>query len=360
MVAATNCSASPDLKALFVLSSTGGAAALVCLLAAVVVFATRLHTTTLDCRLALYHVLAGLVSGIACVCQLLSVLYYDEPVSATHAGCTAVAFLLHYSLWMKLCFNGWTILHLFCYAVCYRNPHKLEAVYVLTSIAIPAAISAIPVATRSYGLAGAWCWIKSGNECSLDKEIDLKRLTMQQLALWNAPAAGMVALGLISVLAVVTILVCRSYAEKIDRERAILVIKPSTINTSALNQIFPLLVNIVTWCLLVIPSMLNHVYGGHLIVSQSLVLADALCTPAWSIAAGVTMVIHVILVLNCRMAPDAEQARRYGTIAEERDFANSAVFHSTDTANWSSSFHSTVTSCQLANWNAASGHVIHS
>ena len=347
---AANCSASdiePKLNALFVLSSTGGAAVLVCLLATVLVLVTRLHTT-LASRLALYHVLTGLISGIACVCQILSVLYYDEPVSAIHAGCTAIAFLLHYSLWMKLCFNVWTILYLFSYAVCYRSPKKLEVVCVSTSLVIPAVISAIPVATRSYGLTEAWCWIKSGNECSSDPDRDLKGLTMQSLVLWNAPAAGMLALGLFSVLAVVIILACRTYLEKIDRERAILVIKKSTINTSALNQILPLLVNIVTWCLLGIPSMLNRVYGGHSVI---IMLADALCTPAWSMAAGVTMVIHVTLMLNSRKSMTPEQAPRYGTVEEERDFAGSAVFYGSDSINWSSSFQST-NSCELVNRNA--------
>ena len=73
--------------------------------------------------------------------------------------------------------------------------------------------------------------------------------------------------------------------------------------------------------------MLNRVYGGHSVI---IMLADALCTPAWSIAAGVTMVIHVTLTLNSRKSMTPEQAPWYGTVEEERDFAGSAVFYGSE------------------------------
>ena len=342
-----NCSVSDielKLTALFVLSSTGGAAALVCLLAAVLVIVARLHKL-FAYRLALYHVFIGLVSGTVCACELLSVLYYDDPVSV-HNPCTAIAFLMQYSLWMKLCFTGWVTIHLFCSAICNRDLKKLEILCIFASLLIPAVMSIVPVASpsSSYGLAGAWCWIKSMNECSSNAQSEG---VAAQLTLWHGPAAGMLVLVTVTLLTVVVTLACRMYAEKVDRDRAVLVIRRPTY-TSDLNQLLPLLAYPVTWCLMVIPSLLEGVYRAYSIPRWGFVLANAFCTPAWSLAAGVTMVIHVLLVLGNRASKTlGERRARYGSI---EDFGSSAAYYSTESVNWSSSFRSS-TSCELANRN---------
>ena len=336
----------PKLTALFVLSATGGVSALVCLVAAVLSLASGLHKH-LPYRLALYHVLAGFVSGTICACELLSVLYYGDPASPG-VGCTALAFLMHYSMWMKLCFTGWVSFHLFCLASFNQNLKKLEILYVSTSLLLPAAVSAVPAATGSYGLAGAWCWIKSKNECS--SEVYSEGVT-EQLALWYGPAAGSLALDSVAVLTAVAVLTCRTYMEKVDRDRAVLVIRRPT-QTSSLSQMLPLLAYTVTWCLLVIPSMVDRLYAATHSdpVPPGLVLANAFCIPGWSLAAGVTMVINVLLVLASRKSTALEKQRtRYGSI--EEDFGDSVAIYSTDSVNWSSSFMST-TSCELANRNA--------
>ena len=120
--------------------------------------------------LALYHVITGLLSGMACVLEAVSILYYDRPDSDDPpSACIAIAFTIQYCVWMKLCFTFWVTFHLFSYAVCYRNLKRLELLYVLTSLIIPMIVSVIPLATGSYGLAGSWCWIRTCTGSSAEK-----------------------------------------------------------------------------------------------------------------------------------------------------------------------------------------------
>ena len=276
--------------ALIVLSGTGGAAVLICLLAVILVVAKRLYEL-FAYRLALYHVVTGLLSGAACVLEALSLLYYPPSSDYPPTACIAVAFTIQYLVWMKLCFTFWVTFHLFSYAVFYKNLKKFELVYVLTALLVPAVVSIIPFTTGSYGLAGSWCWIQT---CTSGSE-ENKAGVIEQFALWYVPSIVLLFLDCVVVVVMVAVLSCRTFVERKGRKEALLVMK-RPLQQSALKQLLPLLVYPVTWCLLSIPPLVDRVYDAMNTRNDGLTVANAFCTSAWSLAAGLALVVHIILV----------------------------------------------------------------
>ena len=71
-----------------------------------------------------------------------------------------------YAEWMKLLFTMWVTFHLFCFAVLHKNLQKLEVMYVVTSLLVPAVIACIPLITHSYGRTpdGTECFIYAFND----------------------------------------------------------------------------------------------------------------------------------------------------------------------------------------------------
>ena len=66
--------------------------------------------------------------------------------------CVAVGWMILYAEWMKLLFTIWVTFHLFCFGVLHKNLKKLEVLYVVTSLLVPALIAIVPLVTHAYGL----------------------------------------------------------------------------------------------------------------------------------------------------------------------------------------------------------------
>ena len=315
--------------ALIVMSVTGGAAVLTCLLAASLVAVKKLYEL-LAYRLALYHVITGLLSGAACVLESISLLYYDRPANEDppHA-CIAVAFTIQYFVWMKLCLTFWVTFHLFFYAVFYKNLKKLELVYVLTSLFVPAIVSVVPFITGSYGLAGSWCWIMTSTCAGKSEETDAG--VIEQFALWYIPSISLLFLDCIVVVVMVAVLSYRTYAERKGIKEALLVTKRPLLQQSALRQLLPLLAYPVTWCALSVPPVVDRVFGAMNARQDALTVANAFCTSAWSLAAGVTLIVHISLV--------SARKRRYDTRESSAPTALSAnEDQSEHSLNWNSNY----------------------
>lgn len=311
--------------ALLAMSGTGGAAALTCLLAVILVVAKKLYQL-FAYRLALYHVITGLLSGMACVLEAASLLYYDRPDSDDPpSACIAIAFTIQYFVWVKLCFTFWVTFHLFFYAVCYKNLKKLELLYVLTSLLIPTIVSVIPLVTGSYGLAGSWCWIRTCTGTPAEKYAGL----VEQFALWYAPSIALLFLDCIVVAVMVAVLSYRTFVERKGRKEALLVMK-RPLQESALRQLLPLLVYPVTWCLLSIPPLVDRVLGAMSVRIDGLTVANAFCTSAWSLAAGLALVVHIALVSTSAKRKGAEEQSNGPT-------TNDGDVHSADSVAYRSS-----------------------
>ena len=136
---------------------------LMCLMAILLVLCLRLYKYFVY-RLALYQVVACFVYSMAEILQLVDINYTGNTLQ--DATCKAVASLLQYLVWMTLLFTMCLVFHIFCLAVCLKNLEKQEKVYVLVSVLLPLLQFWIPFVNDSYGLVGAWCWIRNWKDDS--------------------------------------------------------------------------------------------------------------------------------------------------------------------------------------------------
>ena len=161
-----------------ILAANSSVSVLVCLLAAILVFRFQLHKKVVY-RLALYQVLASLALAVVSVLEVIFINYYTNPEVYSRA-CTAIGWLILYAEWMKLLFTMWVTFHLFCFAVLHKNLKKLEVLYVVTSLLVPAVIAVLPLITNTYGLSpdGTLCYIYAKNVAAF----------IERFALWDGPA----------------------------------------------------------------------------------------------------------------------------------------------------------------------------
>ena len=76
-------------------------------------------------RLTMYQVLGSLCQSFSMAFQF-SLFRYSGDLLYYRVICRAVAFLLQYSLFMKLMFTVWLTIHLFSYVIFFKNLKSLE------------------------------------------------------------------------------------------------------------------------------------------------------------------------------------------------------------------------------------------
>ena len=158
--------------------------ALCCFFAVSLVFILKLYRYFIY-RLAMYQVLGSFLLSISMALQLLF-LNYNGTLMYYYISCKVVAFILEWSLLVKLIFTVWLTFHLFCYVVFFKNFKRLEWLYISTSILFPLLFASVPFITGSYGMAGAWCYIPSWrNSCASE---DYKDGIIEQYSLYYGPA----------------------------------------------------------------------------------------------------------------------------------------------------------------------------
>ena len=292
-----NLSYEQNVGLLVTMASTGGAAIIVCTTAAILVLIKKLYKQ-LVYRLALYQAISSLLYAIVEVLQMLFLNYHKNP-DAYHPLCSIVAFLALTTMWMKLCFTAWVAFHLFCYAVWYKNMKKLECLYIVTSLVMPVVISIIPFTTDSYGLLGSWCSVT--NEGCNGPDI------IEQFLLWYVPAFILLSTESVLMVVMIAILGCRVYKKNV-----------STSTVKVLKQMLPLSAYPITFFVLIILPFINRAYVENTQRSNyGLLVAAAFCMPAYSLAAGIALILHVVTISNCNCGVSHADAYRYGTVDEE-------------------------------------------
>lgn len=136
---------------LYVTGFTGIGSVLCCAIAISMVLLFRL-CTRFAYRLATYQVIGSLFWSISCGLVLLQ-LNYDPTSESSRVSCHVVAFLLEYTMWVKLGFTLWLTFHLFCYVVLLKNLKWLEWLYIASSVFFPLVfIVWIPFIHDDYGI----------------------------------------------------------------------------------------------------------------------------------------------------------------------------------------------------------------
>ena len=224
---------------------------------------------------------------------------YDEHPRVYGQVCTAIGWFSFYTRWVKLLFTVWVTSHLFCFAVLHKNLQKLEVLYVVTSLLVPAAIAAVPLTTHSYRLSpyNSYCYIEN----SSSGQVEL----IENLALWDLPA--MVILVVLSIGMVVIVIklahrACwRSKYEPITEGDHDLFQK-------ALNQLLPLAAFPTLFFVCIIPELTLHISldESHTPVKAFLTI-ELMFISMWSMASGVTLLIHLCV---SRLYAKRQKSRR--------------------------------------------------
>ena len=268
-----------------ILASMNSASVFVCLLAAILVFVLKLHRKVVY-RLALYQVLASLALAMVGALQAIFVNYSKNPYIYDPI-CTVMGYLILFTEWMKLLFTMWVTFHLFCFAVLEKNLKKLEVLYIVSSILIPALIAVVPLVTKSYGPGpyGTVCYIKINSS--------IGRLEM--FVLWDGPAI-FILLGASAAMMVMVIILTRRACRRLMYEPII----EGGQYRKALQQLLPLAAFPFLFFIFELPVLAFHIltYIMHLDRSYSttIVIIDLVFFSLWSMTSGGTLLLHISVV----------------------------------------------------------------
>ena len=262
---------------------TNGASLLVCLLAAILVLVLKLYLK-LVYRLALYQVLASLSLATVDVFQLVFVNYTENP-QVYGQVCTAVGWLLMYTQWMKLLFTMWVTFHLFCFAVLHKNLKKLEVLYVVTSLLIPAAIASIPLITHSYGRS------PSRTVCYINEGISNSTAVTERLILWDAPAMIILLAGS-TAMVVMVIGLARRTCRRFKYEP----ISNNDQFSKAVKQLLPLAAFPILFFFFMIPLLTYDIISStRHDLPGAITIMVLICASMWSMTSGLTLIIHIVV-----------------------------------------------------------------
>ena len=275
---------------LIVKSGAGLISLIMCLIATSLVVCFRLYKY-FTYRLAMYQILSLLCLSVVEVC-FLSLLNYDDDNTYQQNACKTTAFFLEYFLWINLLFTICLVFHLFCLAVCLKNFQKLEIGYVLFSILFPLLYTWIPFIHNSYGVAGAWCWIRNWkDDCASRKYLEG---IIEQFVLWYGPLFISLTLSVVAVSIILIVLAQRAYANKNPENKFVY---ERNQNKKAIKELLPLLAYPVIFYVLWLFPLINRIYNaispnanfGFAVVHTS---SESL----WGFFSSCALIIHILVM----------------------------------------------------------------
>ena len=239
----------------------------------------------------MYQVFASLSWDTSIV---LSFSELSDPYSGFyHVMCKMVAFLLVFTMLMKLMFTLWLTFHLFCYVVFFKNLKKLEWLYITSSIFLPLLVSWIPFVHNNYGVAGGWCFIReSKDNCARNTEG-----IIEIFALFYGPIVVSLILSVLAIVVMIVVMARRAYVNsnaQLENEPLL----RSTAKT-LLKQLLPLLAYPVIFFTLILIPVIDRIYDAtHRTRIPGLTIAHGVTAPVMGFFAGLVLIIH-ILYLRC-------------------------------------------------------------
>ena len=211
-------------------------------------------------------------------------------------------------------FTMWVTFHLFCFAVLHKNLKKLEVLYVVTSLLVPAVIAAVPLITKTYGLDpnGAYCYIyvKDGYVASIER-----------FTLWDGPAVII----LLAASTAMVVMVIKLTGRVCLRSKY----EPITDGDQfwkALKQLLPLAAFPTLFLMLDIPVVIFHVYAAQSSTpNEALQISSIVFLSLWGMASGGTLLIHMCVVIywakrrqcrNCVLPIHATTRHKYHVVGD--------------------------------------------
>lgn len=267
-----------------VITAANAASVLVCLLAAILVFVFKLHKMV-TYRLALYQVLSGLAFALVATIKIIVINRSENPYVYDRV-CITIGWLTMYCQLTKLLFTAWLTFHLFCFGVLHKNLNHLEALYVVTSLLVPAVMAAIPAITNTYGLSplgGCFVYVQNDSQSIA---------VIERFVLWDGPAMAVLLLASAAMVVMVTSLariVCRrlKYEPMIEGDQF----------WKALRQLLPLAIFPILFFMFMLPVCAVHVQLARTpSLGRPLTLTASVFLVLWSMTSGAVLIAHITLV----------------------------------------------------------------
>ena len=287
----SNCSVPENKGILTTGASVCGVSIIVCLIPIILVFLLKLHRQ-FTYRVALYQVVAALLFVLALLLDTIFALKMGSNSHLFQSPCKFAAFLIQFFLWLKFLFVSLIVVHLFMFAIVYKNIRRFEIIYVCSSVGISLVIASVPFMTNTYGLAGSWCWITNWkNDCPTQVLVDG---VIEQFSTMYGPC--FLLLSIDSVVAIIIVLVlaarlCRRESSSMAGYQ----------HNEALKQMVPLLAYPILFFFLFLPAFANRIYGAtpHQ-PNTSLMFLAVFCIASWGWVAGMTLMVHIGVLLWSR------------------------------------------------------------
>lgn len=300
---------------------------LCCITAVSMVLGLRLYTRFVY-RLAMYQVLGSLFWSLSCSLVLLQ-LNYDPNSETSRVGCYTVAFLLEYSMGVKLLFTLWLTFHLFCYVIFLKNMTRLEWLYIVSSVFSPACVVWIPFVHHNYGIAGAWCFIRIWkNNCATKKN---QEGIVETFALSDGPIVATLTLNALAIFIMVVVMLRRAYRSN-DTESQPLLPERDKVNRKVLRQLLPLLAYPVIFFTLMLFPLINRLYdatgnstGFVLIVTQGATIG------IMGFFAGLALIMHVCCLKFLKKSNSPKATKQSDCLASQNPSSSYANLSTTQT-----------------------------
>ena len=289
---------------LYVSGSVAIFSGLYCLLALAAVIIKRLYKKPIY-RLAMYQVTVALLQSFTLALGLMLIDYNEEELYY-QVSCKATAFMGQFFIVVNLFFISWLTFHLFVFAVFFKDLKRLEWLYISSSVLIPLLVACIPFITDSYGVAGAWCYIRSlKQEGNCTTKPDVIGIT-EQFSLYYGPAAVLFTINVMAIVAVTVTMVCRMWTYKpqlrvnnFELQEQLLSVKGYNQNAKALKQILPLFAYPIIYFVLFLAAFSNRLYiATQGATSFSFSVAHAATQSLKGFFVGLALIIHVVVTVK--------------------------------------------------------------
>ena len=277
---------------LIAMTSTSAVSTLMCIVTIAIVLCLKLYKYFVY-RLAIYQVVAALLFSMTVLIECLVVLNMNYRSTLFHSiACKTIAFLIQYTMWVKLLFTLCLVSHLFCLAVCLKNFVKLEVIYILLSVLFPLLHVWIPFIHNSYGIANAWCWIRNWNDNCPNRKY--KEGIIEQFVLWYGPLFVSLTVCLFMVIGILFVLTCRACRHHETEAEPLMINQEQNRNKTVLKQLLPLLAYPIVFYMLVLFPLIDRIYGAissH--GSYNLAMAHLVTYRLLGFFSGLALLVHV-------------------------------------------------------------------
>ena len=214
-------------------------------------------------------------------------------------------------------------IHLFCYIIFFRNLKKLEWLYVTSSILVPLLFDWIPFIHNSYGVSGAWCYIRSyKDDCATVKYIEG---IVEQFVLFYGPAAIFLTLNIVAIIIMFVVLLHRVYKKKKSDNEPLTVDKNQ--NILVMKQLLPLLAYPIIYFVLFLFPFVNRVFmavsDG---TSYNLAVVHGVLYTSSGVYAALALIAHIGIIKtkkNPKLPPQSRD-EGYSTVSAVTPYSSGA------------------------------------